>query len=402
MANVGLPRFVNLPRIVLLFAMVCILGMIGWIVSGRAGAGDHWREVARARYYLDRGESELAFQAVSGIRDDRPGGPEGLTLAARALLMHGSIAPARRVLEASLKMKAGQSDAAKMLAAIYLASGDGERGLQLLQQAAQFDPADYRPWYAMGKVHHDLGQLAESAEAYGQARRRSPPPAEAKESQLGRIRALLDAKRPNEAAEDLAEIRKQSASDPEVLALAARQAHDLGRAEEATALADQTLAIDPKNFDSLLVRARLHHVARSPHEALEDLAKAVQVKPNDVAALQLLLQVQTSLRMSSEAAQTQTRVNRARERVALMDQLTKMIHRHPNDPMPRYRMGQAALDGEMYVLAYQSFRAALDLDASFQPARDALDRLVHVKGFDYKSVIASPMQVMGSKHSLPR
>jgi len=288
-----------------------------------------------------------------------------------------------------------------MLAAIYLASGDGERGLQLLEEATRLDPTDYRPWYAMGKVHHDLGQLAESAEAFAQALKRSPPPTEARESRVGRIKTLLDAKRADEATVDLAEGRKQSPDDSEVLALAARQAHDLGRLEEAAALANRTLAIDPKNFDALLVRARVRHVARSPQAALDDLQKAVQVKPNDVAALQLLLQVQTSLRMTSESAQTQARVNRARQRLALMDQLTKVIHQHPNDPEPRYRMGQAALDGEMYVLAYQSFQAAIDLDSKFKPARDALEKLRRSKDFDYKSVVASPMQVMGKQQSVP-
>ncbi len=311
--------------------------------------------------------------------------------------MRGSISPARRVLEGSLKMKPDQSDAAKMLAAIYLASGDGERGLDLLRQAARLEPSDYRPWYAMGKVHHDLGQLAEAAEAYAQARMRSPPPAEARDSQIGRIRALLDAKKADDAALDLADARKQAPNDPEVLALAARQARDLGRLEEATALANRALAVDPKNFDALLVRARIRHLARAPNDALEDLKKAVQVKPNDVAALQLLLQVQTGLRMFKEGAKTQARVNRARERLALMDQLTKFIHQNPDDPEPRYRMGQTAMDGEMYVLAYQSFQAALDLDGNYKPARDALERLRHVEGFDYKSIVASPAQAMGRK-----
>ena len=67
-----------------------------------------------------------------------------------------------------------------MLAAIYLASGEGHRGLTLLKQASQLDPGDFRPWYAMGKVYHDLGDLPRAADAYGKALERSPPPAEAR------------------------------------------------------------------------------------------------------------------------------------------------------------------------------------------------------------------------------
>jgi tetratricopeptide (TPR) repeat protein len=289
-----------------------------------------------------------------------------------------------------------------MLAAVYLASGDGERGLDLLRQSARLEPGDYRPWYAMGKVFHDLGQLEESADAYSQACRRSPPPNIARESQIGRIRALLDARRPDDAAEDLAEARKQARNDPVVLALAARQARDAGRLDEATGLADRALAADPRNFDALLVRARICLLARSPRDALVDLSKALQVKPNDVAVLQLMLQVQTSLGMTKDAAQTQARVNRSRERVALMDQLAKIIHQLPNDPTPRFRMGQAAMEGEMYVLAYQSFQAALDLDANYKPAKDALEQLRRMDGFDYKSILASPAQAMGQQTPSPR
>jgi tetratricopeptide (TPR) repeat protein len=364
-----------------------------WALSHRRAG--HWNAVARARTYLDRGQPDLALKALSGIRDLGPGSAEALTLAARALLMQGSISTARLALERSLKLEPQQPDAAKMLAAIYLASGDGERGLLLLEQAARFDPADFRPWYAMGKVHHDLGRLEESAEAYAQALKRSPPASEARESQLGRIRALLDDNRAGDAVADLAKAREQRPDDSEVLALAARQARDLGQLDEATALANLALASDPKNFDALLVRARIRVLSRLPLDALADLEKAVQINPNKVAALQLLLQVQTSLGKTAEAAQTNAQAHRTRERIVLMDQLAKTVHQRPNDPEPRYRMGRAALDGKLYVLAYQSFQAALDLDSNFKPAREALEQLRELEGFDYRSVVASPTQVMG-------
>ena len=70
-----------------------------------------------------------------------------------------------------------------------------------------------------------------------------------------------------------------------------------------------------------------------------------------------------------------------------MDRLTKVIDQHPEDPEPRWRMGQAAMDGEMYVLAYQCFQAALDLDPTYQPARCALETLRTQKGFDYAAAI---------------
>jgi predicted Zn-dependent protease len=382
------------PRIVLGLLLACIVGLIGWVLT-RGSRRDHWDEVARARSYLDRGEYDRAFQAVSGIRDDGPGAPEGLTLAAQALLMRGNIGPARMVLERTLKMKGDQPQAAKMLAAIYLAAGDGGRAITLLKEAARLEPGDFRPWYALGKVYHDLGQLDASAAAYTEALRRNPPPAEARESRIGRIRARLDANHPAEVSEDLAELSQKAPDDPPVLAFAARQARDLGHLDEAMGLARRALAADPANFDALLVRARVHALTHRPRPAIEDLEKALAVRPNDRATLQLLSQVQRSIGLTRESRATQERAERARERIALMDRLTKIIDQHPDDPEPRWRMGQAAMDGEMYVLAYQCFQAALYIDPNYKPARDALETLRSRPGFDPAAVGETRFQPLG-------
>src|SRR5262249_47754943 len=123
-----------------------------------------------------------------------------------------------------------------------------------------------------------------------------------------------------------------------------------------------------------------------PRPAIEDLEKALAVSPNDRAALQLLSQVQRSIGLTRESRATQERAERARERIALMDRLSKFIDQHPDDPEPRWRMGQAAMDAEMYVLANQCFQAALSIDPSYKPARDALETLRSRPGFDPAAV----------------
>jgi tetratricopeptide (TPR) repeat protein len=385
------------PRVVLLLSLATILGLFGWTWAQRKK--DHRREVAQARYHLDRGDFDLAVSAVSGIRDEGPGAPEGLTIAARALLMRGNIATARRILERSLKMKVDQPEAAKMLSAIYLAAGDGRRALTLLKEAARLEPGDFRPWYAMGKVYHDLGNLSESAAAYAEALRRAPPATEARQARIGRIRALLDANHAEEVSADLAELLDRTPDDPEVLALAASQARDRGLLGEAAKLADRALAGEPNNFDALLVRARLSALTPEPKLAIADLEKAILVKPNNSAALQLLSHVQMRLGLTSEASATLERSKRARERIEMMDRLTKIIDQRPEDPEPRWRMGQAAAEGNMHVLAYQCFQAALDLDPNYQPAKSALEKLRSLKGFDPTSLAGQQLQASGKSRA---
>ncbi len=378
-----------LPRIVVLLCLAVVLALIGWMVSQvQKDRGD---ALARARSYLDRGQPDRALQVLAGIPADGPDAADGLTLAARAFLMRGNIARARRVLERSLTMKRAQPEADKMLAAIYLAASDAQRAITLLKEAAQLEPGDFHPWSALGKVYQDQGKLDESAGAYAEALRRRPPAQEAREARIGRFRALLKAHRHAEAAADLAVLREQTPNDPQVLALAAQQARDRGQVEEATELAQRALAADPTNYDALLVRARIHVLIRQPQLAIEDLEKALGVQPDDPAALQLLAQAQMSAGLTDRARATQERANRARERIALLDRLTRAIDEHPEDPEPRWRLGQAAMEAEMYLLAYQCFQAALDLNPNYTPARDALEALRSRKGFDLSSLTGPPI-----------
>lgn len=363
-----------------LAATACLaLGTCGaWSLMSRPH--DHWDEVERAREYLERGYPDLAFQAVAKIRDEAPGAAEGLTLAGKVLLMRGNVSPARQVLERSLKMQSKQAEAAKILAAIYLALGDGSRGLELLKQATELDPLDFRPWFAMGKVHHDLGDLSAGAEAYREAIARNPPAAELKESRIGRVRTLLDAARHDEAAVELENLRSLARDEPVVLGLGARLARDLNQEDEALQLSDKALEFDPNNFDARLVRAQVWNLRGQPEIALADLERAVEINPNHLGALQLLLQTRTKTGPPEVAAAIREQLQQARDRTALMDRLTKEINQRPNDPEPRYRMGQAALEGKMETLAYQCFQAALDVDPNHRPSRQALSAMTPPPG----------------------
>lgn len=358
--------------VVSIFMVPCaaLSAWAGWAWMNRPP--DHRPAVARAREMIDRGYPDLAIRALSHIRDEGQGAAEGLALAGRALLMRGNLSLARKALEKSIAMQPKQAEAAKMLAAVSLALGDGPRGLELLMKAAELDPSDFRPHYAMGKVHHDLGDIKASAEAYGRALERQPPPAELKDAHIGRARALLDSGQSDAASADLEALARIAPEDPTTLAFSARLARDQDRLDDATALAERAVQTDPRSFDARLVRAQIRSVRGQPESALDDLQRAIEINPNHLGALQLLLQTQTRLGRDADAAETRKQLQASRERTELMDRLTKEINRRPDDPEPRFRMGQAALEGKMYVLAYQCFQAALEIDPRYAPARQAL------------------------------
>lgn len=333
---------------------------------------DHWPEVKAGRAYLAQRRPDLALRAVSNIRDRAPGAAEGLTVAAQAFLEFGAVSDAKRALTVSLNDNPTQPDALKILAAIYLASGDGTRGLELLKKAASLEPGDFRPLLAMGKVYHDMGDLAAAADAYTRALERNPPTSERTEAHIGRARMLMESGRTDAAASDIEALKVTAPNDPTVLALSARFARDQDRPAEALPLAERAITLDAAHFDARLVRGQIRAAQGDAEGALDDLEHASRINPNHVGALQLLLQAQSRLGRAEAADATRALVEASRKRTELMDRLTKEIYNKPTDPEPRVRMGHAALEGKMTTLAYQCFQAALDLDPNYAPAREAL------------------------------
>ena len=373
-------RILWLVGFLLTAVLVAGLTANGWFGPSRSRADIE--AVARARRSLQRGRPDQAFKLLSRVHDRSPETAQALTDTAQAILAstgdlyeHGKGTAARRLLQRSLSLKPDQPRAAKMLAAIYLASGDANPGIALLRKSAELDPTDFRPWFALGSAFREQGDFTESAQAFAQALGRSPPAAETREALAGRVGVLLDANQPELAADDLSRLNREAPDDPEALALAARLAHDQGRFDEAAELAERALAADPANRDARLVRARVRFLRRQGWLAIEDLETELASKPDDLAAVQLLALAQRSVGRDQDAAASQERANQIRDQKTRISDLTRMIQRRPDDPEPRWRMGQAALDAGMYALAFQSMQAALDIDPNCQPARDGLRRL---------------------------
>lgn len=335
---------------------------------GREGPG-HWRAVAAGQAALARGRPDLALEAVAHIRDEADGAGEAMTIAGLALLQLNEIKGARLALERALKLRPNQLGAARALAEVSLRLGNGERAAELLRTVTRLDPRDARAWLVAGRVRHDLGDPAGAADALEQALRLRPHDRDAR---LDLIRELSRIHEPDRATRWLSEALRDQPEDARVLGLAAVQAREVGRADEAAALAERALARDPDNLEALLVRARTSLLGGRDDRALIDSERAVAVRPSDLRALQLLAQVESRLGLTERAARTIERQRKARERALLMDRLVQEIARRPDDPGPRFQLGQAAAQQGATLLAARCLQASLALDPNFRPAKEAL------------------------------
>jgi tetratricopeptide (TPR) repeat protein len=350
-----------------------VLGWLGWSSLHRRSVREHWDAVARGRAYLDQGRPDLALNAVFDVRDEAPGSGEGMTVAGLAMLRLGEYSGARLALERALKLQPNQFDAAMTLAELNLALGNGQRGIELLETAARLRPREFRVHFTMAKVHNDRGDVSRAISEYEKAVALNP---DHRASLIGLIGAMMRSVRPDQADPWVAKALVEYPDDPSVLGLAAAGAFNANRLDEANALADRALAREPRNVRALVARARCQLARSHCEQALPDAELAVAVEPNNTESIHLLFEIETTLGLTERAASTLVKRKQAQDRLRLMNDLAEEITRNPDDPQLPWKMGRAALDSGMTVLARRCFEAALALDTNFQPARESLAALL--------------------------
>jgi tetratricopeptide (TPR) repeat protein len=322
-----------------------------------------------ARAFLEKGQAPRAIRALTLIREGSPREAQALTIKGLALAALDEVGPARQTLERAWKLHPS-ADAARVLAAIYLSAYENERGLQMLIEASRLDPADFRPWYAMGEsVYLRLRRYELAADAFRESLQRLPDHIE---SRIGLIDALIKFHHVEEAEPLLSGVLPERPNDPRVLALATEIMVEKGDYQAASQYVARALAVEPDHRDALILHARLLFRQRRRDEALTAVEHACALDPNDPSVLTLLSVIQSSLGLKERAAETIDQRRRVEKRSQVMETITQEILEKPRDPEPRYRLGRLAEEAGMKPLAIQTYLAALALAPDYEPARRGL------------------------------
>lgn len=332
----------------------------------------HWTTVRKARAYFDRGRPDLALKSVIDIRDEAPGAAEAMVVAGFSLIQLGKLNDARLALERGLGLNPRQPRASKVLAAVLLYFGDGPGGIRWLEHAAKLQSNDPQPWRTLGKVHHDLGDLEQSARCYTEALNRDTGD---RRLRLTLVETLIEANQPESARTWLTPPDQAQPPDPVGLGLAARIALETGDLELARERAEETLKLAPENTQALWTRAMVARRNNQPTLAVQDLESLLRSKPEDLAALTQLAQVQAQMGNGNEAENLMERHKVVVDRLAAMDLLSKQIADQPSSPEPKWKMGLLAREAGQLELAANCFRATLDVEPSHKGAAQALRQL---------------------------
>jgi tetratricopeptide (TPR) repeat protein len=327
---------------------------------------------ARGRNYLRSGRPDLAFQAVSEVRDESPEAGEAMAVAGLALARMGQYRTARMALERALKLQPDQFEAAVTLGELNLDLGNGQRGAEMLERAARLRPREFGVWRLLGHAFNDNNEPASAERAYQKALELRPND---REVLTALIALLINSGQSARARSWIDRAIASNPDDPVVLGLAARGAFEANQIDEALAFADRALKRDPQDPDALLARAQCRVARAQWQAALPDAERAAALAPNDLPPLQLLGIIEARLGLTERAARTTARRVQVQHRAKLMDQLTADLEAHPDDPKIPWKMGETACEAGSFRLASRCFEASLALDPNYQPARASLAAL---------------------------
>lgn len=322
-----------------------------------------------------------------------------LAFAARgdAMWYLGDHIEAERMAISALKEDHENTDAMRVLSAVYYSLGAYKQALQNLYAWGLADLEDIRPNRIIARIYADRGtekgDLDEALLHYEECLKRvaaemekTPPKDDKKRLFYRDLQDELHLEVANahlkmqEVETALAECEKCTFADDspllaEFLAVKAECLTRLARLDEAAPVVDQALAVMPSHRTALLLKAQFETDAGRESEALALLLKVVTQYPTDLDAHVRLKDLYA--RRGDE--------EKAKEELAKVDNLKALLQEQGDkniragveveNAQIRYELGEIALRLDQPELADSWFVAALTLDPKHPQARDSLARL---------------------------
>jgi predicted Zn-dependent protease len=352
--------------------VACLLAGVWWQYRHSPHNRDVRAAIVRAQAFLRSGRPDLAFASVHEFKDDEPEAAAAMTVAATALIRMKEFRLARLALERAFRLSPDSWNIAMMLAQLNLDLGNGQRGVEVLEQAVRAWRHDARLWMTLAKACRDLGDFARAIEAYQEVLQQQPSD---RTALVEFLETLVFSGQSDLSGSRMSDALRLFPDDPEVLGLAARCAFNANRLGDAIALADRALKSDPRNCHALVARARAHAAGARWKDALVDAERVVTLSHDDPEVLQLLGVIESHLGMNERAAATLARRVQVEKRASEMTELTEKIKDDPDNPQHPWKMGVLALESGQVVVARRCFEAALALAPDHEAAEQSLTAL---------------------------
>jgi len=274
---------------------------------------------------------------------------------------------ANRWLEA-IAARPDLAPAHRSLSMYFYDLGASDNAVFHLSELAKLEPKDGRPLRLLGLVYKDNERYEDAVVNYRQALQRQLSDTSRQEVLVELTDSLLKTRNYQEALEAITQCTESN----DVRVLKAECLAGLGKNEEAIQELDLVLAVAPDHLRALLQRGTLELESGNIEAAIGSFSIAAKKHPMDYTAhfklSQALRRGEKNEEADKEAAEAD-RIRIIREKFA---ELHQQAAAKPEDASLRFELGKTALALQMDSVAENWYRAALQMDPKFEPARDAL------------------------------
>jgi len=295
------------------------------------GSGEERQQAARAKFEeaLAAQDAISALEAVEDLRDGLPETPESAVELARLLVRAGELNRALWLIEEAARRHPETKDLQVALAEVAVAVGNPSRALAALENVSEDDQAYPVAMLLRSRAQIVLGDLEGGLATLERAETLSPPfwfgfrvariQAQVAERHFD---AALELVKEGRSREDLVESQRTWFEVSEATVLAAQ-----GEKEAALRLLEARTAADPGDKEAWKRRVGILVETQRADEACEELARALEARPEAGELYGLLASTQLA-RGDAEAAEAvlRERVERAPDAGAVQDLVDYLHH----------------------------------------------------------------------------
>lgn len=272
-------------------------------------------DLALIAAHLQRREIDAALKAIAALEKKQPDDPLTHNLRGTALLGKRDIAGARKSFEKALALNAAYFPAAVNLANLDLVEKKPEEARKRFEAVLVKDPKNVQALLALAELRAKAGGTTEEVAALiGKAVTASPTDPAPRLRLIGLYLSKNETKSALAAGQEaLAALPER----PEILDAAGRAQQAAGDLNQALATYGKLVAIKPDSPLPYLRMAEIEVAVKNKEAALQNLQKALKVKPDSLDAQRGIMMLELDAGRTKEALDVARDVQRQRPKEAI-------------------------------------------------------------------------------------
>ncbi len=272
-------------------------------------------DLALIAAHLQRREFDAALKAIAALEKKQPDNPLTYNLRGTALLGKRDVAGARKSFDQALALNAAYFPAAANLANLDLVEKKPDEARKRFEAVLAKDPKNVQAFLALAEMRAKAGGTTEEVAALiGKAVTANPTDPAPRLRLIGLYLSKNEAKSALTAAQEaLAALPER----PEILDAAGRAQQAAGDFNQALATYGKLVTLKPDSPLPYLRMAEIEMAAKNKEAALQNLQKALKVKPDSLEAQRGIMMLELDAGRTKEALDVARDVQRQRPKEAI-------------------------------------------------------------------------------------